>query len=90
MDQIEDLRLAVNEAFAFLVDETSNDNINITFTVDGSELAIVLQGPTTSQEPDRSSFGWTVLTALVNEVSSSRNDTGNVIIHLTAKAGVSA
>ena len=90
MDQIEDLRLAVNEAFAFLVDETSNDNIDITFTVDGTELAIVLQGPATSQEPDRSSFGWTVLTALVNEVSSSRNDAGNVIIHLTAKAGVSA
>lgn len=90
MDQIEDLRLAVNEAFAFLVDPTSDSNIDITFVVDGSTLSITLKSSHTAQEPDRNSFGWTVLSALVNEVASSRNEHGHIIIELTAMAGVSA
>ncbi len=90
MDQIEDLRLAVNEAFAFLVDPTSDSNIDITFVVDGSTLSITLKSSHTAQEPDRNSFGWTVLSALVNEVASSRNEHGRIIIELTAMAGVSA
>ena len=90
MDQIEDLRLAVNEAFAFLVDPSADSSIDITFTVDGSTLAITLKGPHTIQEPDRNSFGWTVLSALVNAVASSRNEDGRIIIELTALAGVSA
>ena len=90
MDQIEDLRLAVNEAFAFLVDPSADSNIDITFTVDGSTLAITLKGSHTIQEPDCNSFGWTVLSALVNAVASSRNEDGRIIIELTALAGVSA
>ena len=90
MDQIEDLRLAVNEAFAFLVDPTSDSNIDITFVVDGSTLSITLTSAHAVQEPDRNSFGWTVLSALVNEVASSRNEHGHIIIELTAMAGVSA
>lgn len=90
MDQIEDLRLAVNEAFAFLVDPTESSNIDITFDIDGSTLSITLKSAHAGQEPDRNSFGWTVLSALVNEVASSRNEHGHIIIQLTALAGVSA
>jgi serine/threonine-protein kinase RsbW len=90
MDQIEDLRLAVNEAFAFLVDPSAASNIDISFVIDGSTLGITLKSSHQGIEPDRNSFGWTVLSALVNEVASSRNEHGHIVIELTALAGVSA
>ncbi len=90
MDQIEDLRLAVNEAFAFLVEPDSTSRIEIAFTVDGGTLSITLCGSPSAKDPDRGSFGWTVLTALVNAVTSHRTSDGNLVIQLTALAGVSA
>ena len=78
LDEIDDLRIAVDEACALLLPHArpastlsasfgeAGDNLQITVTVeladDGSDTGPVL---------DRTSFAWTVLTALTESVTST-------------------
>ncbi len=91
LDAIDDLRLAVDEAFAVLIAHKPDTGaVTIKFTIHPEQLDIELTGPAGSPPPDKSSFAWTVLSALVNEVSTQTSPAGLVTLLLTAKVVASA
>ena len=91
VDAIDDLRLAVDEAFAVLIAHKPETGVvSIRFTIGSAQLAIELTGPAGSPPPDKSSFAWTVLSALVHEVSAQTSPAGLVTLLLTAKVVASA
>jgi serine/threonine-protein kinase RsbW len=70
LDRIEDLRIAVDEACAVLVQgagrgAASDGVLRCRFVLHEQSLTIVVQGPAT-QLPQRDSFAWSVLSALVD------------------------
>jgi serine/threonine-protein kinase RsbW len=91
LDAIDDLRLAVDEAFAVLIaHKPESGAVAIKFTIHSEQLNIELTGPAGSPQPDKSSFAWTVLSALVHEVSTQTSPAGLVTLSLTAKVVASA
>ena len=91
LDEIEDLRIAVDEASALLIAgavegadltsvfEMSADSIHIsvsTMTAGGT------QGSSSSSAPARDSFAWTVLSALAGEVDAWTDPDGRQTISL--------
>lgn len=91
IDAIDDLRLAVDEAFAVLIAHKPDSGaVTIRFTIQPERLDIELTGPAGSPAPDKTSFAWTVLTALVHEVSIQTSPAGLVTLLLTAKVVASA
>ena len=91
IDAIDDLRLAVDEAFAVLIaHQPDAGRVAVSFHIHADSLNIEMTGPTGSPEPDRNSFAWTVLSALVHEVKSQTSSDGLVTLHLTAKVVASA
>lgn len=91
IDAIDDLRLAVDEAFAVLIaHKPASGAVTIRFTIRAEQLDIELTGPVGSPPPDKSSFAWTVLSALVHEVSTQTSPAGLVTLLLTAKVVASA
>ncbi len=91
VDAIDDLRLAVDEAFAVLIAHKPETGVvSIRFTIGSAQLDIELTGPAGSPPPDKSSFAWTVLSALVHEVSAQTSPAGLVTLLLTAKVVASA
>jgi serine/threonine-protein kinase RsbW len=77
LDEIEDLRIAVDEACALLLDHRPHpgEGVHASFTVHPGMLEVVMSGPT-RHLPDRGSFAWTVLEALVGRVETGLTDTG--------------
>ena len=91
LDAIDDLRLAVDEAFAVLIAHNPvSGAVNIRFTIHAEQLDIEFTGPAGSPPPDKSSFAWTVLSALVHEVDAQISSAGLVTLTLTAKVVASA
>lgn len=91
IDAIDDLRLAVDEAFAVLIAHKPDTGVvSIKFKVYSERLEIELTGPAGSPPPDKTSFAWTVLSALVHEVSADTSPAGLVTLLLTAKVVASA
>ena len=91
LDAIDDLRLAVDEAFAVLIAHKPDSGaVTIKFTIHSEQLDIELTGPAGSPPPAKSSFAWTVLSALVHEVSTQTSPAGLVTLLLTAKVVASA
>ena len=86
IDQLEDVRLAVDEAVSLvLVDSPTDGVVTCTFDVEGTTLDISVSAPSTSgREPERDAFSWTVLTALVDSVTAS-TDAGalTLALHIT-------
>jgi len=84
LDDIEDLRIAVDEACAMLLPRASGDALECTFELKPGELDIAVSLPTTDGTlPSRDTFAWTVLTALAGEVDASAD--GNVVTITMAK-----
>jgi serine/threonine-protein kinase RsbW len=91
IDAIDDLRLAVDEAFAVLIAHKPDSGVvTIKFQIHSERLDIELTGPAGSPPPDKTSFAWTVLSALVHEVSADTSPAGLVTLLLTAKVVASA
>ena len=91
IDAIDDLRLAVDEAFAVLIAHKPESGVvTIKFQIHSERLDIELTGPAGSPPPDKTSFAWTVLSALVHEVSADTSPAGRVTLLLTAKVVASA
>jgi serine/threonine-protein kinase RsbW len=86
IDQLEDLRLAVDEAAAQLVlDAVSGTELRCVFTESLGTLRIEVRGTTMSGTvPATNTFGWTVLTALVDDVTAII-DAGEVCVTLHVK-----
>lgn len=70
LDEIDDLRIAIDEACALLLPNAAPDAmIDCRFTVADNSLMIdVTTATRTATKPDPTSFAWMVLTALAGEV----------------------
>ncbi|GAA1585923.1 anti-sigma regulatory factor [Kribbella sancticallisti] len=89
VDAIDDLRIAVDEACALLLPQATDGVLDLVFEIDPPQLkvstsAIVPNG----WKPDTGSFGWTVLTALVESAAAVSVD-GRLTITVTATATAS-
>jgi serine/threonine-protein kinase RsbW len=80
LDEIEDLRIAVDEACSLLLGGRSHPGrtLNASFSVGNSTISVVIAGPVETL-PAGASFSWTVLRALAGDVVIGVNDSGSWI-----------
>ena len=73
LDEIEDLRIAVDEACAMLLpDAVPLEPLTCRFRLSPDSLEVTVVATTvTGRAPGRDSFAWTVLTALAGEVEAT-------------------
>ena len=82
LDEIEDLRIAVDEACTLLLDPGApGQDLVATFRLGRGSLEVEVRGPA-RELPERSSFAWAVLEALVGEVFTGTSSTGGAWIVL--------
>jgi serine/threonine-protein kinase RsbW len=84
LDEIEDLRIAVDEACAMLLPQAiSESELTCVFELLPDRMYIAVSVPTTAGRlPDRNTFAWTVLTALAGEVEADVDEGKRVRITL--------
>jgi serine/threonine-protein kinase RsbW len=89
LDEIEDLRIAVDEACAMLLPSAVEmAQLTCTFELGPETLDVTVTLPTTrGQLPERDTFSWTVLTALAGEVDTGLDDERRVWIRLRKRRG---
>jgi serine/threonine-protein kinase RsbW len=87
LDEIEDLRIAVDEACALLLEHQAHpgEDLYATFTLRPQALDVLVQGPA-HDLPRRTSYAWSVLEALVGQVETGTAD-GGCWIRLTHVGG---
>lgn len=80
LDEIEDLRIAVDEACGLLLDHQTHPGAELlaAFTLHPNALDVLVHGPVTTL-PRRSSFAWSVLEALVGQVETGGAPEGSWI-----------
>ena len=73
LDDIEDLRIAVDEACAMLLSQAvAGADLTCAFELTGDAVAVNVSVPTVDGvAPSRDTFAWTVLTALTGEVDAT-------------------
>ena len=73
LDDIEDLRMAVGEACALVLETADRaGDLRASFDLsDGSIRVSIAADASTGGSPDTESFGWQVLTALTSDVTTS-------------------
>lgn len=78
LDDIEDLRIAVDEACALLLPHAlEGSSLECAFDLAPDALTVTVSVPTSEPVPiAQDSFAWTVLTALVGDVTSKETDDG--------------
>lgn len=89
LDEIEDLRIAVDEACAMLLAIATRDaELECRFSVTDDALTVEVTVPTTSgaRLPAESSFAWKVLTALTTSANATANGRQATITLLTRRA----
>ncbi|SDX96437.1 serine/threonine-protein kinase RsbW [Micromonospora pattaloongensis] len=89
LDEIEDLRIAVDEACAMLLAITRRDaELECRFSVTDTDLTVEVTAPTVSgaRLPAESSFAWKVLTALTTAASATATGDRATIRLLTRRA----
>lgn len=74
LDEIEDLRIAVDEACAILLQQAVPGSVlSCVFRLVEDSLEVTVAAPTTDgRAPERDTFAWTVLSALVEARSTPR------------------
>jgi serine/threonine-protein kinase RsbW len=84
IDEIEDLRIAVDEACAMLLAQVVPDaRLRCRFSLSAGSLLVAVSAPTREgQVPARDTFAWTVLSALADSVTASVDDDRTVTIEL--------
>lgn len=89
LDEIEDLRIAVDEACAMLLPHAVDTaQLTCRFHLDPATLEVTVTIPTTrGQLPERDTFSWTVLSALAGEVDTGLDDERQVWIRLRKRRG---
>ncbi|MER7249442.1 anti-sigma regulatory factor [Kribbella sp. NPDC000426] len=86
LDAIDDLRIAVDEACAILLPEAADGVLDCVFEIEPPQLTVRASALVRSGwMPDTDSFGWTVLTALVESAAAETID-GRLTITVTATA----
>lgn len=95
LDEIEDLRIAVDEACALLMPRAAPGSaLKAQFDVGLTQLRLSVQVATArspaDEGPDRTGFAWTVLEALADEVSTSSTDGAlSIVLAKTSEAASS-
>jgi serine/threonine-protein kinase RsbW len=89
LDEIEDLRIAVDEACALLLPDAVPDaHLNCSFSLSPGSLAVTVTVPSrTGRVPRRNTFAWTVLTALAGDVDTAVTEDGVVSVTLRKRGG---
>jgi serine/threonine-protein kinase RsbW len=84
LDEVADLRMAVDEACAGLVARADTPTqLRCTFKLEPTALWVIASARTTDGAPPaRDTFGWRVLTALVDEVDAVGDDKRLVTVKL--------
>ncbi len=92
IDDIEDLRLAVDEACALLLPHaTQNSRLVARFELATGRLQVAASVSTLDvAEPDREGFGWTVLGALATSVDVVKDDAQLTISVVKAREAAQA
>jgi serine/threonine-protein kinase RsbW len=88
MDRLDDLRLAVDEVASLLINSALPDSVIECEFLPGDDGQLDITLSTTTKAgvlPPTNSFSWTVLTALVDDVTATV-DTNRLSIHLRASA----
>jgi serine/threonine-protein kinase RsbW len=86
VEEIDDLRIAVDEACALLLPQASDGVLDCVFEIDPPLIRVTASATVPNGwKPDTSSFGWTVLTALVESVAAETVD-GRLTITVTSSA----
>jgi len=90
LDEIEDLRIAVDEACAMLLAQAvPGTDLTCEFELTGDTLGISVTVLTVDgREPSRDTFAWTVLSSLAGEVDSSTDADDRVTVTLQKRRGV--
>jgi len=89
LDEIEDLRIAVDEACAMLLvgGESVETELNCRFVLATDQITVTVSVPAVSPVlPSRDTFAWQVLAALAGSVEASVVD-GLLVIELTKRRG---
>ena len=91
LDDIEDLRMAVGEACALVLEHAdAHGDLHAAFDLsDGSIRVSVSADSHSDAEPDAESFGWQVLTALTSDVVTSQ-DGGMRWLSFTVRSSIAA
>ena len=89
IDDIEDLRIAVDEACAMLLSQAvAGADLECSFELSDDVIAVAVSVLTLDgAQPSRETFAWTVLTALAGEVDSAVDADRRVTISLRKKRG---
>ena len=76
LDQLEDVRLAVDEAVSqLIVDASAGSEVTCRFSIREDGLDILVSAPSASgRVPPTGTFSWTVLSALVDDVTAVVDD----------------
>jgi serine/threonine-protein kinase RsbW len=84
LDEIEDLRIAVDEACAMLLTQAvPGADLECRFSLEAGSMRVSVAVLTLDgQEPSRDTFAWTVLSALAGDVDSSAEVDNRVTITL--------
>src|SRR5947199_10620582 len=84
LDEIEDLRIAVDEACAMLLAQAlPGADLDCEFKLDDASIKVAVSVLTVDgQQPSRDTFAWTVLSALAGEVDSTAGVDNRVTITL--------
>ncbi|WP_019876184.1 hypothetical protein [Sporichthya polymorpha] len=88
IDEIEDLRIAVDEACAMLLAQVVPDtDLLCRFTLDAPTLTVEVTAPTRDGAvPPRNTFAWTVLSALAGDVTATVDSDQHLTITLRKTA----
>ena len=93
IDDIEDLRLAVDEACALLLPHASADSVlDARFQLASGRLVVAtsVEAPDSSDaSPDRGGFAWSVLSALASDVEVT-GENGRLLITVTKRRETAA
>lgn len=89
IDQLEDLRLAVDEAVTQILSTAPPDaDVDCEFRIDGDRVHVQITSSTTATSvPSTTSFSWTVLSALVDAVEARLVD-GQLTIAFSVSRGL--
>jgi serine/threonine-protein kinase RsbW len=92
LDEIEDLRIAVDEACAMLLSQAlPGADLECEFALDTSSMRVSVSVLTQDgTEPSRDTFAWTVLSALAGDVDSKSGVDNRVTITLNKRRSGSA
>jgi serine/threonine-protein kinase RsbW len=89
LDEIEDLRIAVDEACAMLLGHAvAGAELSCGFELTGDAMDVSVTVPTTDGLlPRQGTFAWTVLSTLADDVSASVENDGHVTITMRKQRG---